>query len=252
MNFKSVTINLLLTTLSGGVLLQTLEAQAASITFDPWNFNPPAVIRSGANSVFGSYNTDVSARTLKAFADTNFTADPLSIDNDQYATATISLSNFFTVTPGQGERNGDQVDGILSGRLTGLLLGSGQAVGNLTGGFEAVVDARVEAGFAWHRIVYEQAESQLILGNTREDVNEYFSVPGTLTIGQRYPFDMQLLVRVDKRGSYETVSNFGGPGRGFTVNVQVTPEPLTMLASATAVGFGAFFKRQHSKNQKKS
>jgi hypothetical protein len=34
MNFKSVTINLLLTTLSGGVLLQTLEAQAASITFD--------------------------------------------------------------------------------------------------------------------------------------------------------------------------------------------------------------------------
>jgi len=33
MNFKSVTINLLLTTLSGGILMQTLEAQAASITF---------------------------------------------------------------------------------------------------------------------------------------------------------------------------------------------------------------------------
>ena len=33
---------------------------------------------------------------------------------------------------------------------------------------------------------------------------------------------------------------------------QPVPEPLTMLASATAVGFGAFFKRQHSKNPKKS
>jgi hypothetical protein len=30
------------------------------------------------------------------------------------------------------------------------------------------------------------------------------------------------------------------------------PEPLTMLASATAVGFGAFFKRQHSKKSQKS
>jgi hypothetical protein len=38
----------------------------------------------------------------------------------------------------------------------------------------------------------------------------------------------------------------------YTIPTQGTPEPLTMLASATAVGFGAFFKRQHSKNQKKS
>jgi len=252
MNFKSVTINLLLTTLSGGVLLQTLEAQAASITFDPWNFSPPEVIRSGDNTDFGSYNSDVSARTLKAFADTKFKADPLSIDNEQYATARIALGNFFTVTPGPGEKNGDKVDGILSGRTTGLLLGRGQAVGNLTGSFEAFAEVRVDAGFASYAEDFVQSKSKLVLGDTREDVNQYFSVPGTLTIGQRYPFEMQLLVRVNKTGSYETVSNFGGPGRGFTVNVQATPEPLTMLASATAVGFGAFFKRQHSKNQKKS
>jgi hypothetical protein len=252
MNFKSVTINLLLTTLSGGVLLQTLEAQAASITFDPWNFNPPAVTRSGTNTAFGSRNTDVSARTLKAFAATNFTADPLSIVNDQNATATISLSNFFTVTPGEGEKNGDQVDGILSGRLTGLLLGSGQAVGNLTGGFDSVVDARVDAGFASYRIPFEEGQSTLVLGNTREDVNQYFSVPGTLTIGQRYPFDMQLLVRVTKSGSYETVSNFGGEGRGFTVNVEAVPEPVTIFGSATALGFAAFFKRKNSKKHSKN
>jgi hypothetical protein len=38
----------------------------------------------------------------------------------------------------------------------------------------------------------------------------------------------------------------------YKVPTESVPEPLTMLDSATAVGFGAFFKRQHSKNQKKS
>jgi len=38
----------------------------------------------------------------------------------------------------------------------------------------------------------------------------------------------------------------------YKIPTESTPEPLTMLASATAVGFGAFFKRQNSKNQKKS
>jgi hypothetical protein len=253
MNFKSVTINLLLTTLSGGVLLQTLEAQAATITFDPWNFNPPAVIKSGSNTTFGRRNTDASPRTLKAFAATIFTDDPLSIVNDQNATATISLSNFFTVTPGPGEKNGDKIDGILSGRLTGILQGSGEAVGNLTGSFDTEVEARVDAGFASYRVPpFEESQGALILGITREDVNHTFSVRGPLTIGERYPFDMQLLVRATKSGSYETISNFGGDGRGFTVNVQAVPEPVTILGSATGLGFAAFFKRKHSKKQKKS
>jgi hypothetical protein len=38
----------------------------------------------------------------------------------------------------------------------------------------------------------------------------------------------------------------------YTIPTKGTPEPLTMLASATAVGFAAFFKRKHSKKQKKS
>jgi hypothetical protein len=43
-----------------------------------------------------------------------------------------------------------------------------------------------------------------------------------------------------------------GPTRG-TVNYTVpVPEPLTILGSATGVGFAAFFKRKHSKKQKKS
>jgi hypothetical protein len=256
MNFKSVTINLLLTTLSGGVLLQTLEAQAASITFDPWNFNPPAVIKSGSNTTFGSRNANASGRSLDAFAATSFTINPVSILNNQNARATISLSNFFTVTPGPGEKKGDKVDGILSGRLIGILQGSGVAFGNLTGSFNTQVDAEVDAGFASYRPSppFQNNQSALILGISREEVNDDFSVPGTLTIGERYPFYMKLSVSASKSGAYQTISNFGGEGKGLTANVLVkpVPEPLTMLASATALGFGAFFKRQHSKKPQKS
>jgi hypothetical protein len=45
---------------------------------------------------------------------------------------------------------------------------------------------------------------------------------------------------------------FIGETRG-TVDYKVpVPEPLTILGSATGVGFAAFFKRKHSKKQKKS
>jgi len=38
----------------------------------------------------------------------------------------------------------------------------------------------------------------------------------------------------------------------YKVPAESVPEPLTILGSATAVGFGAFFKREHSKKPKKS
>lgn len=55
-------------------------------------------------------------------------------------------------------------------------------------------------------------------------------------------------------GNSQPFSNFSDDGQGFTVNIQAepVPEPLTMLASATALGFAAFFKRQHSKKPQKS
>jgi hypothetical protein len=41
---------------------------------------------------------------------------------------------------------------------------------------------------------------------------------------------------------------------GYDINVQTeaVPEPLTILASATALGFGAFFKREVSRKPKKN
>jgi hypothetical protein len=55
-------------------------------------------------------------------------------------------------------------------------------------------------------------------------------------------------------GYSQPFSNFSGDGQGFTVNIQAepVPEPLTIFGSATGLGFAAFFKRKHSKKQKKS
>ncbi len=41
----------------------------------------------------------------------------------------------------------------------------------------------------------------------------------------------------------------GSPTRNFAVGVQTAPEPLTILGSLTALGFGALFKRELSKRK---
>jgi hypothetical protein len=244
MNFKSVTINLLLTTLSAGVLLQTLEAQAASITFGTWEASF-TVTKNPENSRFvkgnATANGNATAFTLKAFAQADPTDDPLSGFNS--AITRIVLNSFIRVTPETGERNGDQVRGILSGTLTGVLGASGS-------NYTSSVKANANAGFA------SGIGAQIIMDNQGElppsIVNQSFNEERTLTIGEQYPFNMSLEVFAQQRGSSQAISNIGGEIGGFTVNVRPVPEPLTMLASATALGFGAFFKRQHSKNPKKS
>jgi hypothetical protein len=242
MNFKSFTINLLLTTLSGGILMQTLEAQAASITFGTWNFNPATVTTT---SRFATGNGNATPRTLKAFAAAAATTDDPSSWGRETARTIISLSNFFTVTPGTGERNGDQVRGILSGRLEGVLGSIGE---DTTTSFLTLVRAEIDAGFT----SWSQGFGTSGSGQTRQNVNQPFNQEGILTIGERYPFRMSLEVYAEKGGISQAFSNFGGEGRGLTANIQAVPEPLTILGSATGVGFAAFFKRKHSKKQKKS
>jgi len=270
MNLRSVTINLLLTTLSGGVVLQTLEAQAASITFGAWNFTPAIVERSAFSFAYGNS----SVGRLEAFADTtNPAPEFFSTVADQYARATISLSNFFTVTPGLGEKKGDKVKGSLSGSLIGILEDSAMYP-NYTdtypgiffttyptfypfypGTFNAQVDAEVDAGFAFYRsgIPPNSGTSSGYADNSTIMVNDHFSVEGILTIGDTYAFNMKLAVIASKTNSIAAISHFRGNGRGLTANVraEAVPEPLTILASATALGFGAFFKREHSKKRQR-
>ena len=128
-------------------------------------------------------------------------------------------------------------------------------VAHLTGSFDATVNASVDAGFAsFSSSAPPHSNSVLLLGISQKFVNEPFDIAGNLTIGQRYPFNMSLTVSASKTGVYAAISDFSGDDRGFTANVRAepVPEPLTILGSATGVGFAAFFKRKHSKKQKKS
>ena len=247
MNFRSVTINLLLTTLSGGILMQTLEAQAASITFGAWNFKPATVTTSS----FATGQGNATPTTLKALAAATATDNQLSWAGEAARTV-VTLSNFFTVTAETGEKNGDKVKGVLSGSLKGILGGSVEDV-TTEGFYASLAVASVDAGFAsWNNGLSR------FVGNGQAPlpkiVDQLFNEEGLLTIGEQYQFNMSLEVTGLTTGYAQAFSNFSGDGQGFTVNVQTqsTPEPLTMLASATALGFGALFKRQHSKNQKKS
>jgi hypothetical protein len=244
MNFKSVTINLLLTTLSAGVLLQTLEAQAASITFDPWIYTPPTVTTTNFANGYGSS----SPLTLKAFAEATST-DLEESRPPQSARTIISLTNFFTVTPETGEQNGDQVRGIFSGSLQGVigarLVDGGDVIPVNRGSVIASVNF---AGFFMRPILSVGSAPRLL------PVNVPINQERILTIGERYQLNMRLEISAETvRGNSQVYSDFASEDRGLTLNVRAepVPEPLTMLASATALGFGAFFKREHSKNQKK-
>jgi hypothetical protein len=227
--------------------MQTLEAQAASITFGAWNFKPATVTTSS----FATGQGNATPTTLKALAAATATDNQLSWAGEAARTV-VTLSNFFTVTAETGEKNGDQVKGVLSGSLKGILGGSVEDV--TTAGFYAsLVTASVDAGFAsWN------SGLDRLVGNDQAPlpkvVNQLFSKEGLLTIGEQYQFNMSLEVTGLTTGYVQALSNFSGEGQGLTVNIRTepTPEPLTMLASATALGFGAFFKRQHSKNPKKS
>jgi len=248
MNFKSVTINLLLTTLSGGILMQTLEAQAASITFGAWNFKPATVT---TNSSFATGQGNATPMTLKALAEATATDNPLSWAG-KAARTVVSLSNFFTVTAETGEKNGDKVKGVLSGRLEGVL-GASVKDASAQGFYASLVGASVNAGFAsWNSGLSPVFGNDP--GSVATIVNQPINEEGILTIGEQYQFNMSLEVTALTGGYAQALSNFSGDGQGFTVNIRTepTPEPLTMLASATALGFGAFFKREHSKKLKKS
>jgi hypothetical protein len=265
MNFKTVIINLLLSTLSAGVLLQTLEAQAASITFGTWGFErslltgPPNTRFANGNSDANS-NTDangnVTGFTTKAFAQAASTNDPLSWGSNS-AIARIKLNSSFTVTPETGERNGDQIKAVLDGMLGGFYANSG--LDEPGSNFFTTVLANVNVGgFASWRSTRPIGTDEIPPGGNpndyivfpprREPITEAFFMEGDLTIGETYAFEMILQVSASKDRRYQATSNFGGDG-GLTANIrqQPVPEPLTMLGAAAALGYGAIFKRKYSK-----
>jgi len=249
MKLKTFTGSLRLATISFlGIITLSSEAKAASIRFGQWNFDPVIVTPS---SSYAGGTGSAAPNTLKAVAAVSANPiDPASWGAENVTTR-VSLSNFFTVEAGEGENAGDTVRGFLFGNLGGSLIGAGLDIFSLTGSFNTTVVATVDAGFQTFSEADSNSGSVLALDISRKDVNSAFRKAGILTIGQQYPFNMSLIVSASKVGVYQAVSNFNNT---FTADVEVeaVPEPITIMGSGLALGFGALFKTKYSRKKKSS
>lgn len=254
MKFKIFTDSLRLATISVlGIITLSSEAKAASIKFGQWTLDPVMVI---STPPYGNGRGSAAPNTLKALASASTTPNPASRGSSN-ATTKVSLSNFFTVEADQGENVGDTIEGFLLGNIRGFLIGTGLNVGSLlTGNFNITVTANVDAGFQTFSYSDSNSASVLILGDSIKEVNVPFRKSGILTIGQQYPFNMDLTVSASKSGVYHAFSRFDNTfiedDNFFTADVQAVPEPLTIVGSGLGLGFGALFKKEHSRKQKKA
>jgi hypothetical protein len=98
-----------------------------------------------------------------------------------------------------------------------------------------------------------------------EGEHAYYSTPTTMSFGDfpvvsgltQVPFNSSVLFETylaTFNNTTKVATIHDGWSWGYDINVQTeaVPEPLTILASATALGFGAFFKRQVSRKPKKN
>jgi hypothetical protein len=237
MKFKTFRNSLTLVTISSlGIINSSSGAKAASISFGQWTFTP---VSGTTSSIYATRTGFASPNTLRALAEVITTIDRRSWEAGN-ATATVALSNSFTVEAGQGENVGDTVQGVLFGNLGGFLRGIRFPGGGV---FNTTVEANVYAGFQ----SFSHTKSHSV--PSQENVSIPFRKVGTLTIGQQYPFTMNLTVTASKAGFYNATSNFDTT---FTADVQAVPEPLTIMGSALGLALGALFKKEYSRKQKKA
>jgi len=86
-----------------------------------------------------------------------------------------------------------------------------------------------------------------------------FNIPisrqSALTVGTTYSWNIDLRTRAEKGFGIGLAGSNATAGYDFsdvfTVSATPVPEPLTILGSATALGFGALLKRESSKKRKK-
>lgn len=167
----------------------------------------------------------------------------------------------FTVVPDKPkEKNGQTVKAIFTGGLFGVLDGNAQgAFGTSEGSYFASVAAKVNAGFdSWSSPPPSQIQGRLT--EPPVEVRQPFKLQGMVQIGKTYNLDMVLFVNSSVTGKSDSNVNAGADffnetkdgKRGlYITNVTAVPEPLTLLGTGTALGFGTFFKRELSKKQKK-
>jgi hypothetical protein len=76
-------------------------------------------------------------------------------------------------------------------------------------------------------------------------------IPPSIPFNRRVSFETYLAT-FDNTTKVATIRDGWSWGYDINVQTEAVPEPLTILASATALGFGAFFKKEVSRKPKKN
>ena len=251
MKVKIFTDSLKLATISFlSIITLSSQAKAASIKFGEWTLDKAIVTPS---SSYAAGKGSATPHTLKAIAAVSATLNPGSLGPENVTTR-VSLSNTFKVEAGENEKVGDQVKGRLFGNLEGFLIGAGyEPIGGLpiTGSYDATVIANVNAGFESFNYSDSNPGDVFFVDIDKKPVKVPFNKQGFLTIGEQYPFSMDLTVSASKSGIYQSISNFDDTFTAY-VEVDKVPEPITIMGSGLALGFGALFKTKYSRKQKKA
>jgi len=276
MKVKIFTDSLKLATISFlGIITLSSQAKAASIKFGEWTLDKATV--TPPSSSYAAGKGSATPNTLKAIAVVSARLNPESWGAETITTK-VSLSNFFTVEAGENENVGDTVKGRLFGDLGGFLIGTGlgEVGGAIIGGplgipgiligrditingyHKTTVIANVNAGFENFSYSDSNSGDVIFLDADNKPVKISFNKAGFLTIGKQYPFNMDLTVSASKYGIYQALSKFDDTFTAYVeveavpVEVEDVPEPLTIMASGVALGFGALFKKEYSGKQKKA
>lgn len=210
-------------------------AEAAKITWGNANFSNPVYTCDDGNTICFAF-VQTQPNEIVAFAKAAYLLDnPGNINLfDVNATVHQTFSSSFTVDPTSGEAPGDKIYGSLFGRLDGRLKATGSNLGVGFGSYSASVQASVNAGFAdWTNPSTGSSISgsnPFTLANTRIDFP--FRIKRELTVGETYPFEMNLTINASKNGPFTVESRFLNT---FSADVQAVPGPLPVL------GLGAFF-----------
>jgi hypothetical protein len=198
------------------ICLLPISAHGVLIEWDQWKVTGPTVTGQGSASWQPAF--------LKANAGFDLNPYNPSTYFNENAQTHIAISSFFTVK-GRPTEQGKQVDAYLTGSLSGLLSAIGISLGDLTGSYNSSISANVNATFANWSSNPSDSGGVLLFDIPNKVIYTPFLVPGRLTVGERYPFQMSLTVDVSKNGAYSVESIVYGFSAIVAVGVVPSPAP---------------------------
>ncbi len=256
------------------VLAIAVEAKAASIVFGTakslTSTNKPDnmvenVPNKGRRFGFHSFEETDSGLIAKARSGASISENPISFSGTLDAEASQKVTRTFKLVRDTGDK-GKGLDAILNAKIDGNFFGGAAEkvkipeidLGFITipefeiggGSYKGTVFAKVTAGPFDPIEFMMDFEGEEFFGfqNKPTPFNEEEEKRAFLPFDKEFDLSLELRTTAEKTDIALVTSDFSS-----SLNASITPipEPLTILGSGLALGFGAYFKKEHSRKQKK-